>query len=305
MTEQIARKVGPSGIDLAYERLGPESGPPLLLIAGGGSQMVMWPDGFCAELAARGLVVIRFDNRDSGRSTHLQDSPPYRVEDMAADAVGLLDALGIAAAHVLGMSMGGLIAQVMATDHPDRVLSLISLSSWTGEPSSGQHDPRIQHIFELPPPTTREQAMENAVVVARAIGSPGFPQDEAAVREMAGLSFDRDHDPDAVMRQAKAMQAAGDRTEHLAAVQAPTLVLHGAADRMVDVSGGIATAAAIPGARLETIEGMGHDLPRTLWSMLADLIAAHVQRGGEPVGDPEVLEPTPPENPAAGAYSLT
>jgi pimeloyl-ACP methyl ester carboxylesterase len=292
MAELIARNVGPAGIDIAYERLGLESSPQLLLIMGGGAQMIAWPDGFCAELAARGLGVIRFDNRDAGHSTHMKaDAAAYGLEDMAADAVGLLDALGIRSAHVLGMSMGGAIAQEMATEYPERVLSLVSLSSWTGESSSGQHDPRINHIFELPPPATREQAIENAVVVMHAVASPNYPPDEAATRECAGLSFDRDHDPDAPMRQAMAMKAAGDRTEKLVAVRAPTLVLHGAADPMVDVSGGIATAAAIPGARIETIEGMGHDLPRMLWGMLADLIAAHVQRGGEPVGDPEFVEP--------------
>jgi pimeloyl-ACP methyl ester carboxylesterase len=294
MTEQIARGVGPDRIGLAYECFGDADAPPVLLVMGLGNQMLGWNEGFCAELAARGLRAIRFDNRDCGRSTHFSDgrlpdfpaglagdfsSAAYRLEDMAADAVGLLDVLGIERTHVVGASMGGQIAQIIATDFPARVRSLTSMMSWTGSRTTGQMSPESLRLFAMPPAMTREQAMENMVTTLRLIGSPAFPQDEAMVRERAGQAFDRGgYDPGAMPRQGMAALASGDRTTRLASVRAPTLVIHGTQDRMVDASGGRATAAAIPGAALVMIEGMGHNLPRELWPRLADLIAAHAHR---------------------------
>ncbi len=216
MTEQVARNVGPDHIDIACESFGDPLSPPVLLIMGLGSQMLGWNEGFCAELVARGLRAIRFDNRDCGRSTLFSDRPPpdlragaagdfstaaYGLADMAADAVGLLDVLGIARAHVVGASMGGQIAQIIATEYPARVLSLTSMMSWTGA-RSGQMAPEVLQLFALPPPATREQAMQNRVATFRAIGSPGFPFDEAEVRERAGLAFDRQgYDAGAMPRQ--------------------------------------------------------------------------------------------------------
>lgn len=291
MTEQIARNVGPDRIDIAWESFGDANAPPVLLIMGMGTQMLAWQTGFCEALVARGLRVIRFDNRDSGRSTHFRDRPMpdfaagmagdtrtavYRLEDMAADTLGLMDALGIRRAHLVGASLGGQVAQIIATDHPDRALTLTSMMSWTGSRSVGQPAPEAAALFRMPPPATREQAMQNAVAAQRIVGSPGFPFDEAEVRERGGIAFDRGgYDPGAVPRQAMAALASGDRTAKLASLRVPTLVIHGTADKLVDPSGGRATAAAIPGAQLVMIEGMGHNVPPGLWSRLADLIAAH------------------------------
>ncbi|MET7336814.1 alpha/beta hydrolase [Nonomuraea sp. NPDC005650] len=287
MTVEKAPNVGPSGIEIAYERLGDPQAPPVLLVMGLAGQLINWPDGFCAELVDRGLHVIRFDNRDSGLSTHLHDAPEpdlpaalagdvssasYTLSDMAADAVGLLDALGLDSAHVVGASMGAMIAQTIAIEHPGRIRSLTSMMSTTGDPSVGQARPETMAAFAGPPPTTREEAVERSVTIFRLAGSPGFAFDEAALRERAGLSYDRDHDRTGVARQAVAVVASGDRTARLRTVEVPTLVIHGANDAMCDVSGGRATAAAIPGAELVVIDGMGHDLPRALWPDLATRI---------------------------------
>jgi pimeloyl-ACP methyl ester carboxylesterase len=294
MAEQLARNVGPDGIDIAWESFGDVDAPPVLLIMGMGTQMLAWREGFCEALVARGLRAIRFDNRDCGRSTHLRGRPmpdfkaglagdtrtaAYRLEDMAADTLGLMDVLGIRRAHLVGASLGGQIAQIIATDHPARVLTLTSMMSWTGSRESGQPAPEVAQMFKLPPSVTRERAMENAVAAQRIIGSPGYPLDEAEVRERGGRSFDRGgYDPGAMMRQMMAVLASGDRTARLAKVRVPTLVIHGTADKMVDPSGGRATAAAIPGAELVMIEGMGHNLPQELWPRLADLITNHARR---------------------------
>ncbi|MFC9439561.1 alpha/beta fold hydrolase [Nocardia sp. NPDC057030] len=292
MAEETVRNVGPSRIELAYERFGDPVSPPVLLIMGGGAQMINWPDGFCAELVGRGLHVVRFDSRDTGRSTHISDAPivdmpaalagdlttaSYTLSDMAADTVGLLDALGFGSAHLVGLSMGGMIAQTMAIHYPERVRSLTSISSRTGAPGVGDAD--FAAIGPLgPQPHDRQSYIDWQVRVARAIRSPGFAFDEAAVAETAARACDRGRDHEAMMRHFVAVLASGDRTERLRALRVPTLVLHGANDLMCAVSGGRATADAVPGAKLVIFDGMGHHLPRELWPALADHIAEHVHR---------------------------
>ncbi|MFD8019460.1 alpha/beta hydrolase [Streptomyces lavendulae] len=293
MTEQKAFGVGPSKIEIAYERFGDPHDPAVLLVMGIALQMLGWPEGFCAELASRGVQVIRFDNRDVGLSSHFPDAPvpdvraalagdlssaSYTLSDMAADSVGLLDALDIDGAHVVGLSMGGAIAQTMALEHPDRVRSLTSLMSTTGDLSVGRPKPEALGALAAPVATAREEVVERMVRTVRVLGSPGFPFDEAAVRDRAARSYDRSHDPLGVARQAVASIAAGDRTERLRALTVPTLVIHGADDPMCDVSGGRATADAVPGAEFVTFEGMGHDLPRALWPEIASLITGLVRR---------------------------
>jgi pimeloyl-ACP methyl ester carboxylesterase len=277
MTIERATNVGPARIDIAYERLGDPRAPTVLMIMGLGSQLIGWPDELCAALIARGLHLIRFDNRDVGQSTHMTNAS-YRMSDMAADAVGLLDALGLPSAHVVGASMGGFIAQTIAIEHPERVRSLTSIMSSTGDRSVGQPHPEALRLFTLPPVTAREDVVRRMQDVFRVIGSPGFPIDLDAIGDRAGRAFDRAYDPLGMARQGMAVLASGDRTPRLRALAVPTLVIHGAADRMVDVSGGRATAAAIPGAELIVIDGMGHDLPRALWPQLVTKIAELVQR---------------------------
>jgi pimeloyl-ACP methyl ester carboxylesterase len=289
-----AVNVGRSGIEVAYECFGEADAPPVLLIMGLGAQMLGWHEGLCAELVARGLRPIRFDNRDVGLSSHFPDAPvpdfkaalsgdtssaSYNLSDMAADTVGLLDALGLKSAHLVGASMGGFVAQTVAIEYPDRVRSLTSIMSTTGNASVGQPAPEAMRLFGGPPPSTREEVMERAVAAVRIVGSPGFPVDEDEVRERAGLAYDRSYDPPGLVRQAISVLASGDRTARLRSLKVPTLVIHGAADRMCDVSGGLATADAIRGAELVVIEGMGHNLPRALWPRIASLIADLVQRG--------------------------
>ena len=292
MSEQVAHDVGPARIDIAYERFGDPAAPPVLLIMGAGAQMINWPEGFCAELVDRGLHVIRFDNRDAGRSTHCTDAPApdfggalsgdlssvaYTLSDMAADTVGLLDVLGVDSAHVVGASLGGMVAQTMAIEHPGRVRSLTSIFSTTGDRSVGQAD--FSALASIGgPPQDRQGFIEWQVKATRALGSPGFPFDEAGVAERAARTYDRGIDPVGMMRQAVAVIASGDRTARLRELRVPTLVMHGTADKMVDLSGGQATAAAIPGAKLVTFEGMGHSLPEELWPAIATHITDLVQR---------------------------
>lgn len=292
--DEKASKVGPAGIDIAYQRLGNPDAPVVLLIMGIAAQSVHWPDAFCQALVDGGLQVIRFDNRDVGLSTHLTNAPPpnlpaalagdlssvsYTLSDMAADAMGLLDVLGVEKAHVVGASMGGQIAQTIAIEHPGRVRSLTSMMSTTGNMSVGQPSPEVlRAVFSGPPATTRDEAIQQMVRALRAVGSPGYPTDENEVAARAGRAYDRAHDPIGVARQAIATVASGDRTERLRHLDVPTLVIHGLADRMCDASGGQATAEAIPGAELVLFEGMGHDLPPGLRSQLAARIAEFVWR---------------------------
>jgi len=294
IVDEKASKVGPAGIDIAYQRLGSPDAPLVLLIMGIAAQSINWPDAICHGLVDRGLQVIRFDNRDSGLSTHLTDAPPpnlpaalagdlssvsYTLSDMAADAVGLLDVLGLEKAHVVGASMGGAIAQTMAIEHPNRVRSLTSMMSTTGNMSVGQPSSDVlREVFSGPPAVTRDEVIQRFLRAFRAVGSPGYPTDESDVAARAGRAYDRCYDPIGVARQAIASVASGDRTELLRHLEVPTLVIHGLADRMCDVSGGQATAEAITGAELVLIEGMGHDLPPGLRSQLAERIAEFVWR---------------------------
>ncbi|HML17819.1 MAG TPA: alpha/beta hydrolase [Bryobacteraceae bacterium] len=292
IVDEKASKVGPAGIDIAYQRLGNPDAPVVLLIMGLAGQSIHWPDAFCDALVDSGLQVIRFDNRDAGLSTHLTDAPPpnlpaalagdlssvsYTLSDMAADAVGLLDVLGFEKAHVVGASMGGAVAQTMAIEHPDRVRSLTSMMSTTGNMSVGQPSPEVlREVFGGPPAVTRDEVIEQRLRAARAVGSPGYPSDENEIAARARRAYDRSHDPIGVARQAVATVASGNRTERLRHLEVPTLVIHGLADRMCDASGGRATAEAIPGAELVLIEGMGHDLPPGLRFQLAARIAEFV-----------------------------
>ncbi|MBS1877442.1 MAG: alpha/beta fold hydrolase [Acidobacteria bacterium] len=281
--------VGPAGIEIAYQRLGDPAAPPVLLIMGLGAQLIHWPDPFCHALVKRDLQVIRFDNRDAGHSARMAGAPPpnlpaalsgdlssasYTLSDMAADAVGLLDALDIAAAHVVGASMGGAIAQTAAIEHPGRLRSVTSIMSTTGAASVGQPSPDVlRELFSGPAPTTRDEFVERMCASARLIGSPGYPGDEAEISARAARVYERGYDSVGLARQAVATVASGDRTGRLRQLEIPALVIHGLADRMCDASGGRAVAQAIPGAELVLIEGMGHDLPPGLRAPLATRIA--------------------------------
>ncbi|WP_286137252.1 alpha/beta hydrolase [Mycobacterium sp. IS-3022] len=275
------------GIELCYQQIGDPTGTPLLLIAGLGQQLHSWPDDFVTALAARGLCVTRFDNRDAGRSTHMTHRPPnpvamfrgrnsYHLGDMARDTIGLMDALGYADAHLVGISMGGMIAQTVAAHHPGRVRTLTSIMSTTGASRLGRPAwSTWRRILTARPPRTRAEAMDRAANMFRHIGSHGYPYDERAVREAAAIAWDRDPTNGGIVRQLAGIFASGDRTAELAHIDVPTLVIHGDRDRMVHPTGGAATARAIPGARLETIQGLGHDLPTGAWDRVIDLIIDH------------------------------
>ena len=296
MPEAVVR-VG--DVDLCYETFGERDDPALLLVMGLATQMLGWHEEFCAALAARGFFVVRFDNRDVGRSTALNHLPApttvqllrrdkraaaYTIDDMAGDAVGLLDHLEIERAHVVGASMGGMIAQALAAHHRERVLSLASIMSNTGARRTGQPKLAAYRVLLGRPPADREGYIEHTVKLEKIIGSPGFEQDEAALRRLAGRSFDRGRNPAGTLRQLAAVVASGDRTELLRGITAPTVVIHGDADPLVQPSGGRATAEAIPGARLVIIPGMGHDLPRGAWPQIIDAIAENAARAGHPPG---------------------
>jgi pimeloyl-ACP methyl ester carboxylesterase len=290
MAEQMCRVS--DEIELCYETFGDAADPTALLIMGLATQMIAWPDEFCERLAARGFHVVRFDNRDVGRSTHVKGRPPkplelltrskkparYRLDDMADDAHGLLRELGLTPAHVIGASMGGMIAQTLAARHPDDVFSLTSIMSNTGSIWTGRPAVRLYPLFLRRPAEGREAAIERTMKVFAAIGSRGLPRDDDLIRDMAERSWDRDHDPSGLGRQLAAIIASGNRTKDLKRIKAPTLVIHGTDDRMVGVSGGRATARAIDGAKLMKVKGMGHDMPRAAWPQLVDGIVANAQR---------------------------
>jgi pimeloyl-ACP methyl ester carboxylesterase len=280
-------------VEICYETFGDPGHPAVLLIMGLGTQMVGWHEDFCAALAERGFFVIRYDNRDAGHSTHFDHvrppgvpeilrrrakRVPYRLHDMADDGAGLLEQLGIEAAHVVGASMGGMIAQALAARHPDRVLSLVSIMSTTGSRWVGQAAFRIWPWFLRRPPHGKEAFVERAVRLFRVVGSVPHLRDEESLRKTIALSYERDPGRAGTLRQLAAISASGNRTSELRHIRAPTLVIHGQLDRMISPSGGRATARAIPGARLMTIDEMGHDLPRGLWPRFIDAIEENARR---------------------------
>lgn len=286
-----------NGMRLEYDTFGDASHPPLLLVMGLGGQMVAWDEEFCARLAARGFRVIRFDNRDVGRSTWLDDAPvpnllsviravrrgesvdvPYRVPDMARDAVGLLDALEIDAAHVVGVSLGGMIAQTMAIEAPARVRTLTSIMSQTGDLDLPPPHWRTLASLMVPAPRNREMALHRAVDAWRVLNGPGIAVDRARTLVMAGMAYDRGRNPAGVLRQIAGIVASPSRAEALRSVRIPTLVMHGDRDPMTHVEGGRRTAAAIPGAELAIIPRMGHALAPPFWPRIIDSIAALAAR---------------------------
>lgn len=267
--------VDTNGVTLAFNTFGDPADPAILLVMGLGTQMIAWGDQMCRNLAEAGFFVIRYDNRDVGRSTHFDADPPpitdmvrrrgnpYTISDMARDGLGLLDELGIESAHVAGASMGGFIAQTMAVESPLRVKTLSLVMTSTGSRRVGRPTPRVAlRMARRPVTTTREEAMNEAVASYEVIGSPGLV-DLDKVAELAGRAFDRGHDPIGTRRQLAAIMAQPDRTPALRHLRIPTTVIHGLIDPLVQVSGGLALAKAIPGARFVGLHGMGHDLPRT------------------------------------------
>jgi len=288
--EQFAR-VGQ--IKLCYETFGSESAQPLLLVMGLASQMVMWDDEFCEQLVERGFFVIRFDNRDVGRSTILREAhvparwqllvrdkraAAYSLDDMAVDAIGLLDELGIDSAHVVGASMGGMIAQLLALNHTDRVRSLVSIMSSTGNRRVGRPAPRLIPLLLRRRARDRETYISEFALTFRAIGSQTYPHTDEWFAQMAGRCYDRGVHPSGALRQLGAITVAPDRTPRLRSLDLPTTVIHGSQDRLINPSGGRATAEAIPGARLALLDGMGHDMPPQLWPQIVDLITVNTGR---------------------------
>ncbi|MFI9380962.1 alpha/beta fold hydrolase [Kutzneria sp. NPDC052558] len=281
-----------NGITLEYDTIGDPGDPALLLVNGLGTQLIAWDPGFTRLLVDKGFHVIRYDNRDIGLSQSFDDAPldvpavlagdassaPYQLSDMADDAAGLLTALGIERAHVLGVSMGGMIVQELLIRHADRLLSACSIMSTTGDRSVGESTPEAVATLQSPAPDTAEAAGELAIQATKVIGSPGFPLDAERIRNSAIAAFERSRRPMGFLRQMAAVMAAGDRTEALRSVAVPTLVVHGEADPLLAVSGGRATAAAIPDSRLLTIPGVGHDLPREVWAQVIDAVADNAAR---------------------------
>jgi pimeloyl-ACP methyl ester carboxylesterase len=285
---------GANGIEIEYETFGDAAGPPVLLVMGLGAQMISWNDEFCELLAGRGFHVVRYDNRDCGLSTWMDEAgpadiagalsgeaaPAYTLDDMAADAVGLLDALGIGAAHVVGASMGGFIAQTIAINHPDRVLTLTSIMSGPAHPESVSPTPEATAVLFVPPAATRDERITQEMWIRKVLMGPADPFDEDAERVRAERAIDRAYHPAGTARQFAAVLASQPRLERLRGVRVPTLVIHGLDDTLIPVDNGRAVAAAVPGSRLVEIEGMGHDLPKRVWPQLLDEIVALSERAG-------------------------
>ncbi len=290
-----------NGIQLEYDTFGDSANPPLLLVMGLGAQMIAWDEEFCGLLAGAGHHVIRFDNRDVGLSTRIESggvpnipaimearlkgepvSAPYLLADMAADAAGLLDALGIAKAHIVGASMGGMIVQEMAIRHPERVLTMTSIMSTTGAPDLPPAKPEAMAALTTPAPADREGFIAHTVNTSKLIGSAPHLIDEARLHLLAGRRFDRAYYPIGIARQMAAIMASGSRREALAAVRLPVTVIHGAIDPLVPVEGGIDTHKAIAGSQLLVIDDMGHDLPAPLWGQFTAAIAATTARANVP-----------------------
>ncbi len=281
-----------NGIEIAYEEFGDPDGEPLVLIMGLATQMIHWDEEFCGLLGERGYRVVRFDNRDIGHSTKLDEAgmpgngammfgygkPAYLLSDMATDTVALLDHLGIEDAHVVGASMGGMIAQQLAIDHRQRVRSLCSIMSTTGDRRFRFPRWRAFALLMAKPPSSREGYVEQAVKTFKVIGSPAYPMNEERFRGLVGRAYDRSFHPPGVARQLHAVNCSGNRTRRLRGLDLPALVIHGTVDPLVRPIGGRATARAIPGARLRMIEGMGHDLPPELHRTFADEIDSNARR---------------------------
>jgi pimeloyl-ACP methyl ester carboxylesterase len=281
-----------NGIDIAYETFGDASKPALLLVMGLGAQMIAWDDDFVQKLVDRGFYVIRYDNRDVGLSSKIEGGPrpdvaaatkgdsssaSYTLDEMADDGIALLDALGIAKAHIVGASMGGMIVQALAIRHPEHVLSVAAIMSTTGNRAVGQPTPEAMAALTSPPPKSREEAMDNAIR-STGIIAPSVAINEAKVREAAGRAYDRSFYPVGMARQLVGIMASPDRTEGLKGVKAPTVVIHGEADTLVTPSGGKATAEAIPGAKLVMVPNMGHNLPEQAVPTVVDAIVENAQR---------------------------
>jgi pimeloyl-ACP methyl ester carboxylesterase len=265
-------------VSLYYETFGADEDPVLLLVNGLGSQCINFKTEFCEKLADRGFRVVRFDNRDVGLSSHLKGGPHYTVDDMAADGFAVLDAVGADTAHIAGWSMGGMIVQAMALRNPGRVLSMTSVMSSPG-PIAGERAPDVTAAFSAPAGSTRDEAAERHLAGLKAWGSPAcFDVDR--ITADAHAAFDRCWDPEGRARQAKAIGASPSRVTALGSLRVPSLIVHGDADRLVPLVNGQATAAAIPGARLDIVEGMGHDYPPQYWDQLVTLITAHTQAAG-------------------------
>jgi pimeloyl-ACP methyl ester carboxylesterase len=288
--------VAANGISIAYDEVGDAKAPVILLIMGLGTQMIAWPEAFCVALAQRGFRVVRFDNRDIGLSTKFETAAPidlaaafaramagksvdapYTLDDMVADAIGLMDALGIGNAHVVGASMGGMIAQIVAARYANRTRSLTSIMSSSGEPGlpPGKPEAISALLAPRPQPNDRENVIKAGMTILRVIGSPGFPTSEADLRAKVEQAADRSYYPSGAGRHLLAILASGSRVELLKQIRVPTLVIHGADDPLVPVEGGKDTARHIPGAVLKIIPGMGHDLANGLIPILVEAIAAH------------------------------
>lgn len=294
LAHQPPRTISANGIEICYEIFGDPGAEPMLLIMGLGAQMVLWDDDFCRQLAARGFRVIRFDNRDIGQSSKLSGGKrltpfellklrflkipveaPYKLYDMAQDVIGLMDALKIKSAHLVGASMGGMIAQEIAIVFPERVRSLISIMSTTGNPKVPPPTREAATLLMAPPPATREEYLARFAQTWKMLRAGSFPEDEALDRSRAERCFERGLNPAGVGRQLRAILASGSRKQRLASVKAPTLVIHGTVDPLVRPEGGRDTAASIPGAELLMIEGMGHALPIPMWPQVIDAIDRH------------------------------
>jgi pimeloyl-ACP methyl ester carboxylesterase len=262
-------------VSLYYETFGAEGDPALLLVNGLGSQCINFKVEFCEIFADKGFRVIRYDNRDVGLSSHLKDGPVYTLDDMAEDGFAVLDAVSADTAHIAGWSMGGMIVQAMALKHPERILSMTSVMSSPG-PMPGEPDPEVMAVFNAPPPTTRDEAAERHLAGLRVWGSPAcFEVDRITADGLA--AYDRSWDPEGRARQIAAVFSSPSRVGPLGSLKVPTLVIHGDADRLAPLEAGRATAAAIPGARLEIIEGMGHDYPPQFRHRLVELITTHAE----------------------------
>lgn len=282
------------GVELCYQTFGDDTAEPLLLVMGLGGPMIWWDEGFCNLLADKGFFVIRYDNRDTGKSSSQQGrvrrtdlvrafltgrgNPPYSLSDMAGDGIGLLDHLGIESAHVAGISMGGMIVQTMALEHTSRVRSMSSIMSTTGKRSVGWQDPKLLPRLLAGKRVEREAYVKTSVAFAKLIGSPGYPEPVERATKRSEDTFDRGLNGPGVLRHMMAILTQPNRSKSLHSLTIPTQVIHGLSDRMVHVSGGRATSASIPGSELLLVDGMGHDLPPELWESVTDAIRRTANR---------------------------